>query len=223
MIYSINEVFHTIQGEGFYTGIPAIFIRFQGCTIHCRWCDTKYTWKKLKNKTGLLKDILFKDKENNIWCNVDCLTLVQTIKQQKWNTNHIVITGGEPSIFDLRPLTIALEKDGFYCQLETSGTYKIYCSKNTWVTVSPKLNTHNGNKILMQAINRSNEIKFIIERESDINILDTLLSNIKNNKKRIISLQPVSCSNTATNICIQYCLIRNWHLSIQVHKYLNVK
>ncbi|MXP51222.1 7-carboxy-7-deazaguanine synthase QueE [Pantoea sp. SoEX] len=223
MIYPINEIFHTIQGEGLYTGIPAIFIRFQGCPVNCSWCDTKYTWKKLKSRIGLLEDILSKKTENNIWCYLSSTFIVKIIERQKWNINHIVITGGEPSIYDLRPLTFALEKAGFFCQLETSGTYKIYCSEKTWVTVSPKINVNKDYPILSQPLFRSDEIKYLVENENDINLLDSILLQVNDNKKRIISLQPVSCSQIATDICIKNCISHNWHLSIQTHKYLSIK
>ncbi|PPI86394.1 7-carboxy-7-deazaguanine synthase QueE [Candidatus Pantoea edessiphila] len=223
MLYPINEIFHSLQGEGFYSGVPAIFIRFQGCSVGCQWCDTKYTWKQLSNKMGLLKDILLKSKVSNIWSYLDCMTVLSTIVQKEWNANHIVITGGEPSMHDLRPLTIFLEKNGFYCQLETSGTYAINCSEKTWVTVSPKLDLKSDNKTLMKSLIRSDEIKYLVNSELDIEILDKLLLNINDDKKRIISLQPISCNSIATNICIKNCLARNWKLSIQIHRYLNIR
>lgn len=48
MQYPINEMFQTLQGEGYFTGVPAIFIRLQGCPVGCAWCDTKHTWKSLR-------------------------------------------------------------------------------------------------------------------------------------------------------------------------------
>ncbi|EBW9852653.1 7-carboxy-7-deazaguanine synthase QueE, partial [Salmonella enterica subsp. enterica serovar Typhimurium] len=50
MQYPINEMFQTLQGEGYFTGVPAIFIRLQGCPVGCAWCDTKHTWDKLSDR-----------------------------------------------------------------------------------------------------------------------------------------------------------------------------
>ncbi len=50
MQYPINEMFQTLQGEGYFTGVPAIFIRLQGCPVGCAWCDTKHTWEKLEDR-----------------------------------------------------------------------------------------------------------------------------------------------------------------------------
>lgn len=62
MQYPINEMFQTLQGEGYFTGVPAIFIRLQGCPVGCAWCDTKHTWDKLADREVSLFSILAKTK-----------------------------------------------------------------------------------------------------------------------------------------------------------------
>ena len=64
MQYPINEMFQTLQGEGYFTGVPAIFIRLQGCPVGCAWCDTKHTWEKLEDREVSLFSILAKTKES---------------------------------------------------------------------------------------------------------------------------------------------------------------
>ncbi|PTA21507.1 hypothetical protein C9E21_29480 [Escherichia coli] len=59
MQYPINEMFQTLQGEGYFTGVPAIFIRLQGCPVGCAWCDTKHTWEKLEDREVSLFSISF--------------------------------------------------------------------------------------------------------------------------------------------------------------------
>ncbi|WP_308836490.1 7-carboxy-7-deazaguanine synthase QueE [Pantoea sp. Nvir] len=224
MQYPINEIFQTLQGEGFYTGVPAIFIRLQGCPVGCSWCDTKHTWKKLSNRETVLEDILVKKVESDTWGNADVMQLINTIQHQAWTARHVVITGGESSIYDLRPLTIALELHGFQCQIETSGTHEISCSEKTWVTVSPKVNMRGGYGIVAQALQRADEIKHPVSRQRDVEALDILLTTIKkDSKERIIALQPISCNAEATKLCIKTCIERNWRLSMQIHKYLNIK
>ncbi|MXP67754.1 7-carboxy-7-deazaguanine synthase QueE [Pantoea sp. Aalb] len=222
MFYPINEIFQTLQGEGIYTGIPAIFIRLQGCPIRCSWCDTKYTWEKLDQMETSLDNIIKKKVVSNTWSNIDVSMLIKTIHSQNWNTYHIVITGGEPAIYDLRPLTYKLEKLGFVCQVETSGTHEINCSEKTWVTVSPKVNICNKYSVLQQVLKRADEIKHPVARFRDIEVLEMLLSELKDQKKRVIVLQPINKSHFATKLCIKTCLERNWRFSIQSHKYLNI-
>ncbi len=222
MQYPINEMFQTLQGEGFYTGVPAIFIRLQGCPVGCSWCDTKHTWDKLANRETSLGDILVKTVESDAWGNADAAALMDTIRQQGWTARHVVITGGEPSIYDLTPLTTALEAAGFSCQIETSGTHEVRCSARTWVTVSPKVNMRGGYDVLAQALKRADEIKHPVARQRDIEALDALLATLDDDAARIIALQPISQKDDATKLCIETCIARNWRLSMQTHKYLNI-
>ena len=222
MQYPINEMFQTLQGEGFYTGVPAIFIRLQGCPVGCSWCDTKHTWDKLANRETSLGDILVKTVESDAWGNADAAALMDTIRQQGWTARHVVITGGEPSIYDLTPLTTALEAADFSCQIETSGTHEVRCSARTWVTVSPKVNMRGGYDVLAQALKRADEIKHPVARQRDIEALDALLATLDDDAARIIALQPISQKDDATKLCIETCIARNWRLSMQTHKYLNI-
>ena len=133
-----------------------------------------------------------------------------------------MITGGEPCIHDLIPLTHLLEKQGFSCQIETSGTHEVCTSHATWVTVSPKVNMRGGYDILQQALERADEIKHPVGRTRDIEALDELLTQLTDDKHRVIALQPISQKDDATRLCIETCIARNWRLSMQTHKYLNI-
>jgi len=120
---------------------------------------------------------------------------------------------------DLSCLTKELEKQGYQCQIETSGTQSIKCSLKTWVTVSPKKNQNT----LHQAILRSNEIKYPVLNKEDLLYLEEILMTVKDKKKHLISLQPISQDEKSLKICIETCTIKNWRLSIQLHKYLSIK
>ncbi len=222
MDYPVNEMFQTIQGEGVYTGVPSVFIRMQGCPVGCSWCDTKYTWDKMPEWQRSLENIIVKTAPDNTWCSADETALSQAPAGQSWTARHVVITGGEPCIYDLRPLTEALEAAGFHCQIETSGTHLILCSDHTWVTLSAKVNMRGGYKVLPQALVRADELKHPVARERDIEALDALLALLKDDKKRLIALQPVSQGASATALCIETCIARNWRLSLQTHKYINI-
>ncbi|WP_434527029.1 7-carboxy-7-deazaguanine synthase QueE [Photorhabdus asymbiotica] len=222
MFYPINEIFQTLQGEGFFTGVPAIFIRLQGCPVGCSWCDTKHTWEKKAEKQQMLETILLKTNESDEWGEASPKQIATLFVQQGYTARHVVITGGEPCIYDLIPLTEELENLGYQCQIETSGTYHVKCSAATWVTVSPKVKMRGGYQVLQQALQRANEIKHPVARERDIEALDELLATLDNNSSRIVALQPISQKEDATRLCIETCIARNWRLSMQTHKYLNI-
>lgn len=118
MSYYINEIFFSIQGEGLYSGTPAIFVRLSGCNLNCSFCDTS----KDTNYTLSLEEVF------------------STIKKINPHCFLVTITGGEPTLQDLQPLVELLHKNEYKVHLETNGT-------NTWpidfdfVTVSPKTTT----------------------------------------------------------------------------------
>ncbi|VFP88773.1 7-carboxy-7-deazaguanine synthase QueE [Candidatus Erwinia haradaeae] len=221
MQYPINSIFQTLQGEGLHAGVPAIFIRLQGCPIGCMWCDTKYTWKTLLNREISLEQVLIKKINTNFWCIASTKMILNTISKYKWTAKHVVITGGEPCLHDLIPLTNALETAGFSCQIETSGTHVILCTDSTWVTVSPKINMNKNYEPLHKSLVRADEIKHPVAHLHDIEKLDLYLKTINDSKPRVILLQPISQQTNAIQLCIKTCIIRNWRLSTQIQKYLN--
>ena len=221
-MYKINEVFETIQGEGVFTGVPAIFVRLQICPVGCAWCDTKQTWNAEPQDHGSIEDVMAKTGDSPIWTEIDADGIVNLLKQQGYTAKHVVITGGEPCIYDLLPLTTALEQAGFQCQIETSGTSDVLATKNTWVTVSPKINMKAKLPVLASALERADEIKHPVGTQKDIDQLDELIDG-KNLKSDVnIALQPISQKPRATELCIETCIKRNWRLSIQTHKYLAI-
>lgn len=222
MQYPLNEIFQTIQGEGYFTGVPTIFIRLQGCPMRCSWCDTKHTWQQDTADQLALGEIPLKTVDNSRWGRFTAEEIIKIIVQQGWTARHVVITGGEPCLYDLMFLTYALEQKGFSCQIETSGIQNVYCTPKTWVTVSPKINMRGRLPVLAQALGRSDEIKHPVARQRDIDELDILLNTLHDTKQRVIALQPISQKKAATRLCIETCIARNWRLSIQTHKYLNI-
>ncbi|PSW14298.1 7-carboxy-7-deazaguanine synthase QueE [Photobacterium rosenbergii] len=221
-MYKINEVFETIQGEGVFTGVPAIFVRLQICPVGCAWCDTKQTWNAEPQDHGSIEDVMAKTGDSPIWTEIDADGIVNLLKKQGYTAKHVVITGGEPCIYDLLPLTTALEQAGFQCQIETSGTSDVLATVNTWVTVSPKINMKAKLPVLASALERADEIKHPVGTQKDIDQLDELIDG-KNLKSDVnIALQPISQKPRATELCIETCIKRNWRLSIQTHKYLAI-
>ncbi len=220
--YKINELFETLQGEGSFTGQPSIFIRLQGCPVGCSWCDTKHTWE-IDPDSEVSSDIVVnKTSETDEWVDLDCESILKVIENKQFRAKHLVITGGEPCMYDLRPLCELFEKHGYTTQIETSGTYEILASDNCWVTVSPKINMRGGFKVLSSAMERANEIKHPVATEQHITDLKALLEEHQITDKQVY-LQPISQKKRATELAIETCIANNWRLSVQVHKYIGIE
>ncbi|MCC5854852.1 MAG: 7-carboxy-7-deazaguanine synthase QueE [Idiomarina sp.] len=218
----VNEVFETIQGEGVFTGTPAIFLRLQGCPVGCPWCDTQQTWEKRGEDQIAVHDVLAKTAPTPTWAALTPHGFLELIAEKKWTAKHVVITGGEPCMYDLVELTELLHEHGFKTQIETSGTFEILTSEATWVTVSPKLDMPGGLPVLASAMARANEIKHPIAMQKHIDALDQLLAECPVQPNTTISLQPISQRARATELAMRVCRERNWRLSVQLHKYLAI-
>ncbi|WP_055439801.1 7-carboxy-7-deazaguanine synthase QueE [Pseudidiomarina woesei] len=222
-LYPINEVFQTIQGEGIFTGVPALFIRLQGCPVGCPWCDTQHTWEHKPEDEVSITAVVEKQGPSSTWANVTPQQMLNLFEQQGYTARHVVITGGEPAMYDLRPLGQALEQAGYQLQIETSGTFEIRTTDNTWVTVSPKLDMPGGYLVRPDCMKRANEIKYPVAMQKHIDQFDKLLRSCPPNSKAIIALQPISQRPRATELAMRVCIERNWRLSVQLHKYLNIE
>lgn len=206
MIVNLNEVFHSIQGEAYWTGTPALFIRLQGCTVGCPWCDTKESWGVKPNLVmdeAAISDLLEKSPER-----------------------HVVITGGEPFEHNIEWLIDAVVSSGKWCQVETSGTAPlpdsilrpVFC--NTWLTVSPKIGYNKP--LLDEVVQEADEIKYPVKTEKDVDDLLALLERISWQGSDVW-LQPLSQSRRATQLCVDLAAKHGFRVSIQVHKYIGMR
>lgn len=222
MLYKVNEIFETIQGEGSFTGAPAIFVRLQGCPVGCPWCDTKHTWAVNPDLQVTTDTVMSKTAETEQWANLDSAQILALFQANSYQARHVVITGGEPCMYDLNRLCNVLHDAGYQTQIETSGTFEVLVPKQSWVTVSPKVDMKGGFKVLQSALDRADEIKHPVAMDKHIEQLLSLLQHTDISKK-LIYLQPISQQKKATALAIAYCKKYNWRLSVQVHKYLGIE
>ncbi|HET7899165.1 MAG TPA: 7-carboxy-7-deazaguanine synthase QueE, partial [Flavisolibacter sp.] len=138
----VMEHFYTLQGEGVHQGKAAYFIRLAGCDVGCVWCDVKDSWDAEKHPTYTVSD------------------LVATVKATP--AQIVVITGGEPLLHDLQPLTQVLHKAGLRIHIETSGSSPL-SGELDWITLSPKKFKAPLPEVLPQA----SELKIVVFNKSD--------------------------------------------------------
>ncbi len=193
----LMEQFYTIQGEGRYSGRAAYFIRLAGCDIGCVWCDVKESWDKMMHPLVSVQSIIDQVKEIP--------------------TDFIVITGGEPALYDLNLLVDALHSLGFEVAIETSGVYPLKGNVD-WYCFSPK----KFKKACDEAYLRANELKVVIYHPSDLDWAEEHASKVGPNC--MLFLQPEwSKAETMNPALVDYIKLNpHWRLSLQTHKYLNI-
>jgi 7-carboxy-7-deazaguanine synthase len=216
--YPVNDCYTCIQGEGVQTGVTMVLLRRHGCP----WCDTKETWHfDPQQQVGTLAEALG---ANSRYVYLSAGDIARHLVAHHPGPKWVLVTGGEPAQYDLRPLAGALKETGYRIALETSGTELGHLGADfDWVCVSPKLNMPGGKVVRPQALVSANEIKYVVGRQRDIDELDVLLAGRPLKPNVQICLQPVSLSRKATELCIETVQVRGWRLSVQIHKYLGAR
>jgi 7-carboxy-7-deazaguanine synthase len=224
MTYLVNEVFPTIQCEATHTGTPAVFIRLQGCRVGCAFCDTKHTWQAPPANQVPLDAVLRKGATpESTFAVMETGDLVALVAAMAGAARLVVLTGGEPADHDLRPLSEALEAEGYHVQVETSGTSPLLVTRATWVTLSPKVNQAGGLVVLDEVLARADEIKHPTSTERHLRELQDLLARGRHRLGVPVWLQPLSQHPAATTRCAAWCQEFGYRLSLQVHKYANLR
>ncbi len=193
----LMEDFYTIQGEGFYQGFAAYFIRLGGCDVGCVWCDVKESWDASAHPL------------------VEIGEMVNRVK--KSGSPIAVITGGEPAMYDLLPLTTELKGEGIKTNIETSGVYPLTGIWD-WVCFSPK-------KFKLPHISvykKANELKIIVYNKSDFAWAEEHAAKINSDCE--LFLQPEwSKEKEMLPLIIEYVKENpKWKVSLQIHKYMNI-
>lgn len=167
--YPVVEHFSSFQGEGLHGGRAAYFIRTYGCPVKCPWCDSANTWHPDHKPDHIPR------------LSVAELTKLAIAARP----DFVVITGGEPTIHDLRPLTDSLHAAGLPVHLETSGAFALKGDFD-WVTVSPKV----YQAPLPDNIQRANELKLIVENADSIAYWEGQLGDELTRRERPVWLHP---------------------------------
>ena len=196
--YPVMETFYSIQGEGLYQGHAAFFIRLAGCDVGCVWCDVKESWDAGAHQIRTVANLLEEVKSSS--------------------TKIVIITGGEPMMYDCSPLTSMLQAHGYRTHCETSGAYPIHGNWD-WVCLSPK----KFQAPLVDNLQLASELKVIVFNKSDLNWAEEYAEKV--NSDCVLFLQPEwSREKEMIPLITEY--IQNhpqWKLSLQIHKYMGVR
>lgn len=194
MTLPIVETFHSVQGEGYWTGTNAYFIRLAGCDVGCSWCDTKESWSSKRPR-------------------VSTSLLLSEVKAA--SPGIVVVTGGEPLMHNLSRLTEDLSS--LHCQrhIETSGAYPLTGSWN-WITLSPKPHKPPEDSILKLC----HELKVVIESEKDFTFAEEMRERARFSHR---FLQPCWGKRMEQSVFDYVLKNPLWRISLQTHKLLKVK
>lgn len=221
MNYPVNEIFESIQGEASWTGTPSVFVRLQGCPVGCPWCDTKHTWS-VRPEALVPVEVMVAKSEDDESHSVMSDEAIERLLSARYRARHVVITGGEPCMHDLGPLTTRLLDSGRTVQIETSGTFPIRADERTFVTLSPKLDMPGGLPLLDSALARADEIKLPVGKAADHDrFRQQVLPLLPPGKT--VWLQPLSQNPSATALCIELATAHGHRVSLQTHKFINVR
>lgn len=192
----VMESFYTIQGEGFYKGSAAYFIRIAGCDVGCHWCDVKESWDSDLHPMYSVKEI---------------------VENAKKHSEMVVITGGEPLMWDMNPLTKLLKENNLKIHIETSGSNKLTGFWD-WICLSPKRRKSPKAEVYEKA----NELKIIVFNKHDLKYAEEQAKKVS--KKCILYLQPEwDKRDKMIPIIVDYVMKNTqWKISLQTHKYLNI-
>ncbi len=191
------EDFYSLQGEGYHTGKAAYFIRIGGCDIGCRWCDSKVSWNP----------------------NIHPLVHINTIVSNALKTpaNAVVVTGGEPGLFNLEPLTRRLKEHGIKTFIETSGIKKLTGDWD-WVCLSPK----RQNPSVEDSYKIANELKVIIYENEDYRWAEKAASKVNSDCKLYLQSEWSRYQQNIPTIVEYVKTYPKWNVSLQAHKFMHI-
>ena len=194
-MYRVNEIFYSLQGEGRWSGRPAVFVRMSGCNLQCPFCDTDFaSYREMSAEE-----------------------IVDACLKAGGDCRFIVLTGGEPTLQVDTPLILALHAEGYYLSMETNGTHPIPAGID-WTTCSPKLDFTEGGALKVKKVD---ELKLVFDGTHEVSDhgVDTTYRylqpcDVGNEARNRLILRE----------CIEYIKLHpQWMLSLQMHKIVGIR
>lgn len=214
--YRINEIFYSLQGEGYHSGTPSVFVRFSGCNLRCPFCDTAHSDYEELTEAEIVRRVI------------------------AYPARHVVLTGGEPTLQITGSLCRALQHEGRFLAVETNGLRNLIaadCGQKPnvrlreavdWITCSPKdgfclpnENMPDSSAGKVVPLSEADELK-VVFTDTSSEFLHRIEMLRKQFDARHYFLQPCSCGNT--DEVVAYILRHPWwRLSLQTHKLIDIK
>ncbi len=212
-MYRVNEIFYSLQGEGFWTGTPMVFVRHSGCNLRCPFCDTDHRAFRDMTAEEIVKEVWRLDREAN------------RENPARGSCGRVCITGGEPLLQLDYDLIDALHRYDYAIHLETNGTRPVP-ARVDWVTLSPKEDVpelEGNGKVVLE---RANEVKLVFDGSMD----EERLCRWEDFPADWHFLQPCDTGDPEKNRdlmqeTVDYILSHGgtWRLSLQTHKLLDIR
>ena len=193
--YKVNEIFYSLQGEGYFVGTPAVFVRFSGCNLRCPFCDTQHA----KHTEMTISEIV---------AEID-----------RYPAETVILTGGEPSLVVDKEMIEAIKAGHRFVAIETNGTHQLPDNID-WITLSPKFDVE-GQEDAKVVIPLCDELK-VVYRGLDLSQYDGIATNLR--FLQPIDTGNDAMNRSICAATVRACLENpKWRLSLQIHKLLNIK
>lgn len=193
--YKVNEIFYSLQGEGYFVGTPAVFVRFSGCNLRCPFCDTQHA----KHTEMTISEIV---------AEID-----------RYPAETVILTGGEPSLVVDKEMVEAIKAEHRFVAIETNGTHQLPDNID-WITLSPKFDVE-GQEDAKVVIPLCDELK-VVYRGQDLSQYDGIATNLR--FLQPIDTGNDAMNRSICAATVRACLENpKWRLSLQIHKLLNIK
>jgi organic radical activating enzyme len=204
--FPIMEIFSSIQGEGAHAGEEALFIRLGGCDVGCVWCDVKESWPIDAHPKMTCQEILLELKKTK-----------SPFHDEDYKVKNVVITGGEPCMYDLRDLSSALKFEGYEIWLESSGAYPIL-GEFDWICISPK----KFKAALPNSLSLADELKVVVYHKSDLKWAQEFGAKVKSSCRKYLQPEWSRRKEMMHLLADQHSALEDWEISVQRHNYLGL-
>ena len=193
--YKVNEIFYSLQGEGYFVGTPAVFVRFSGCNLRCPFCDTQHA----KHTEMTISEIV---------AEID-----------RYPAETVILTGGEPALVVDKEMVEAIKAGHRFVAIETNGTHQLPDNID-WITLSPKFDVE-GQEDAKVVIPLCDELK-VVYRGQDLSQYDGIATNLR--FLQPIDTGNDAMNRSICAATVRACLENpKWRLSLQIHKFFNIK